>query len=190
VSRRPTFVPPWKRERETKAKYEERTGYLHQLWELLKPGDTISMVLRHTSASGMYRAIDFYLLECVNGKVERRWLSYWIAHSGVGDRFDERREAVGVSGVGMDMGFHVVYNLGSVLYPQGWLCAGKDCPSNAHSNGAPRPHKFPTETYEGPIADTINVCPTYRCSKPRSEHPTKAERHTDGGYALRHDWIG
>src|SRR3990167_4399984 len=82
----------------------------------LKPGDTVYTVLRHVSSSGMYRAIDLYTLRCVEGKVSKRWLSYWAA-AALEERFDERREAIGVSGAGMDMGWHLVYQLSSALFP-------------------------------------------------------------------------
>ena len=43
------------------------------------------------------------------------------------------------------MGFHVVYNLGATLYPEGYDCIGLGCPSCDHSNGdrnrSPHPHK-------------------------------------------------
>lgn len=180
MPRKPAFVPPYKRDRESKAKYAERTEWLRKLHELLKPGDRIHMVLRHRSASGMYRAIDFYLLSCEKGEVTKSWLSYWIAHAGVADRWDDKREAVGVTGVGMDMGFHVVYTLARMLYPNGFSCVGKDCPSNDHSNGLPRPHAFEGEGDE---------CTKYRCGLPRESHPTKPH-HKDGGYALRYEWLG
>ena len=189
MPRKPAFVPPYKRERETKAKYEERSEYLHKLHDLLKPGDRIHMVLRHRSASGMYRAIDFYLFECEKGEVTKSWLSYWIASAGVADRWDDKREAVGVTGVGMDMGFHVVYTLSRMLYPNGFRCIGKDCPSNDHANGMPRPHPFPT-TYAGNDVNESGPCPVYRCGLPASDHPTKATTHRDGGYALRYEWLG
>lgn len=144
--RQTKFIEPWKHDRETKAHYAERVEYLGKLHDMLRPGDTISMVLRHVSSSGMYRAIDFYLLGCEDTRPTRMWLSYWIA-AALDMRFDERREALGVSGAGMDMGFHVVYNLSSVLYPNGFYCIGDRCPWNGHSNGDrdyKRGHLHPT----------------------------------------------
>jgi hypothetical protein len=37
----------------------------------------------------------------------------------MGDRFDRNREGIVVGGCGMDMGFHLVYNLGATLWPKG-----------------------------------------------------------------------
>ena len=129
---KPEFRAPMKRDRETRAAYAERVEWLRKLHGALAPGDTVTTVLRHNSRSGMYRAIDLFLLR--DGG-ERDWLSYWAAHAGIGDRWDDRHEAVGVSGTGMDMGFSLVYDLASYLYPDGFGCIGEGCPSNDHSNG-------------------------------------------------------
>jgi hypothetical protein len=120
---------------ERKGVYETRVFGLMRLAEHLKPGDKVTMVMRHRSTSGMYRAIDFYIFRCdTEGNVERQWLSRWIAMTGVG-RWDDKREAVGMSGAGMDMGFAAVYEVGSMLFRGGWECTGERCPSNDHSNG-------------------------------------------------------
>lgn len=116
--------------RVTKADREES---LERLREWVKPGDTLTTVLRHTSTSGMMRSIDVYLLGCEKGKPTKLWLSYHAARI-LGWSFDERREAVKVSGVGMDMGFHLVYSLASAVFPDPFRCTGKTCPSNAHNN--------------------------------------------------------
>jgi hypothetical protein len=204
--RKPAFVPPYKYERETKAKYAERTEWLRNLWEALRPGDTITTVLRHRSSSGMYRAIDLYLLGCdEEGRPTRQWLSYWTAHAGVG-RWDERREAVGTSGAGMDMGFHLVYTLSHMLFPKGFDCIGKNCPANDHSNqwGAyANGHCF---ICGADLPDFVrgshglfekNVAP--QTSSPFTRDGlavwpeacvTARRHHNSGGYALRHEWLG
>lgn len=94
---------------------------------ILKPGDKVYTVLRHVSSSGMSRRIS--VLAAVveeqtgtDGKRRRvpviRDLSFMVAtaldypqHDGTG--------ALVVGGCGMDMGFHVVYSLGSRLWPEG-----------------------------------------------------------------------
>lgn len=111
--------------------------YITKLRETLKPGDTLHTVLRSVSRSGMSRVIDVYLLSCDDGKVEKRWLSYWIAKA-CGFSFQDRRglpEGIKVGGCGMDMGFHVVYTLSRVIWPNGYECSGTTCRSNDHSNG-------------------------------------------------------
>lgn len=177
MARKPKFVPPYKYERETKAAYAERTEFLRKLHTALKPGDKITTVIRHVSSSGMSRSIDAYLFTCGKDGIERQWLSYWIAHSGIGT-WDSRRDAVKMGGVGMDMGFALVYELSSMLYPNGFQCLGKanypelvqkwlngegkrpnqPCPSNDHVNGLREygPHIH----------------------------------HDSGGYALLQEWLG
>lgn len=98
------------------AKYskQEREESLAALREHLKPGQTVYTVLRHTSSSGMSRSISVMTIE---GGDVRQW-DYHVARV-LGESIDERREGVKVSGCGMDMGFHLVYALGSAVWPDG-----------------------------------------------------------------------
>jgi hypothetical protein len=87
-----------------------------------------------------------------------------MAAAAMGERWDRDKGGIVVSGCGMDMGFHLVYNLSYTLWPFGHDCVGKPCsshpkgcPSNDHSNG------------------DRNYSPDHT--------------HTDGGYALRHNWL-
>ena len=202
--RKPAFIPPYKRDGESKAKYAEREEWLRKLHETLKPGDQITMVLRHRSTSGMYRTIDFYLMSCVKGQVERQWLSYWMAHAGIG-RWDDKREAVGMSGAGMDMGFAAVYELSSMLYPKGFDCLGKGCPANDHSNqwGAfsrgqcficgtdlPDFEQVEGQGYGGRVPKTSSPFTRDGMAVWPEKCVTAKRHHRDGGYALRHEWLG
>lgn len=109
---------------------EQRDAF-ERLRKLLKPGDTVWTVLRHRSRSGMYRAIDLFVM----GKGEPICISHAAALA-MGAKYDNRHEAVAAGGCGMDMGFHLVYNLSRSLWPSGHKCAGdKRCHSNDHSNG-------------------------------------------------------
>jgi len=74
---------------------------------------TVYTVLRSVSASGMTRAIS--LLVANGDKIED--ITYYAAHA-LGDKLIERNgsRAIRVNGCGMDMGFHLVYNLSSVLF--------------------------------------------------------------------------
>lgn len=109
---------------------QETQEAIARLREMIKPGDTVWTVLRDVSRSGMSRNIDCYLLR--DG--DRTWLSRLVARA-IGFSFNEKRECLRVGGCGMDMGFHVVSTLSRVLYPGGFECIGKNCPSNDHSNG-------------------------------------------------------
>ncbi len=91
-----------------------RSDAIERLRSMLAPNDTIYTVLRHCSASGMSRSIDCYVMRD-NAPV---WLSRLVSNA-TGFRWDDKREAVKVGGCGMDMGFHIVYTLGAVLWPEG-----------------------------------------------------------------------
>jgi len=65
-------------------------------------GDTVYLVLRYASASGMSRRIDFYSLK---GGVPV-WLSVYMA--GLLGYKVHMRGGLVVTGCGMDMGFHIV----------------------------------------------------------------------------------
>jgi predicted dehydrogenase len=79
----------------------------------LKQGDRVYTLNRHTSASGMSRDISLFIAQ--GGEILD--VTYYAAHA-LGWRLVERngRRAIRVSGAGMDMGFHTVYTLASVLY--------------------------------------------------------------------------
>lgn len=203
MPRKPTFVPPYKDDRETKAQYEERTEWLRKLHTSLKPGDRVTTVLKHVSSSGMYRAINVFLLGCEKGEPTRQWLSYWIAHAGIG-RWDEKRDAVGVGGVGMDMGFHIVYELSHMLFPKGFDCVGKGCPANDHMNswnafargrcficGAELPDFEQVEHQGFGGRQPKTSSPFERDGMPVWPEKCMTARwhHNDGGYALRQEWL-
>lgn len=97
------------------------------LRDILKPGDKVYTLLRSVSASGMTRRIS--VLAAVmeeqtgaDGKCRRvptiRDLSFMVA-TALGYSQHDETGAVVVGGCGMDMGFHVVYSLGSRLWPEG-----------------------------------------------------------------------
>lgn len=115
----------------------ERLEARGRLLKWVKPGDTIYCVLRHVSSSGMLRVIQLVKFD---PKGERPLHLGYNAALAMGDKYDRDREGIRVAGVGMDMGFHLVYNLGSTLWPDGFRCPGKTCSSNEHNNPPyPRP---------------------------------------------------
>jgi len=79
------------------------------LLKILNEGDTVYTVLRHVSASGMSRRIDLYTFKD-NKPV---YLSgYYAMMQGE----EPPKDGYKVGGCGMDMGFHLVYTLSSLLY--------------------------------------------------------------------------
>lgn len=130
----------------------------------------------------------------------------------LGMRRAKRGDGLVVGGCGMDMGFHLVYELSHALYGEGYACLGKGkCPSNYHVNyrrilschggeDAAGEHQpcfrgedglFRLRTGVGEAFGVGEVCPTCK-GKGQYPNPAGPERfdlvHTDG-YALRHKWL-
>jgi hypothetical protein len=86
-----------------------------RLREILSEQDkpTIYTVLRHVSSSGMSR--DISLKTVHDGELID--ITYTVAEA-LGEKVKEKdgRRVIRVGGCGMDMGFHLVYSLSSVLY--------------------------------------------------------------------------
>ena len=97
----------------------------------------------------------------------------WAVARLLGWSFDRRNDGVKVNGCGMDMGFHLVYSLSYVLFPQGVGCIGAGCLSNDHSNG----DRDYTPHGNG-------MTPHLREVIVGADH-----WHRDGGYALRQRWL-
>ena len=110
---------------------ERRADARTQLERMLKPGDTVHTILKHTSRSGMMRRIQAVRIS--NGTPHQIG-----GYAGVlmGEAIDGEL-AVKMQGCGMDMGFALVYGLSATLYPDGFECLGEKarCPSSDHSNG-------------------------------------------------------
>lgn len=172
----------------TKLQDEERKEAQAELRKLLRPGATIYTVLRHVSASGMFRVIDLlidvpdysetYPLKPegearyagerdYSAKPARKLNGHrirsigWIAAKAMGDKYDSDRSGIKASGCGQDMGYALVYSLGRSLWPKGISCPGRErCQSNDHVN-------------PGPDRDRYG----------------KGVKHRDSGYAFKHEWI-
>jgi hypothetical protein len=80
----------------------------------LTEGSRVYTILRHVSSSGMSRDISLVIAD-KDGTITD--ITYYAAQA-TGDRLVERNghRAIRVNGCGMDMGFHLVYNLSSVLF--------------------------------------------------------------------------
>lgn len=131
-----------------------------QLRKILKPGDTVNCILRHCSRSGMMRHISL-----LKGDEE---ITYYVALA-----MDEKRAddgSIKVSGCGMDMGFHLVYNLGRILFPDGF---------GVKSVGGIRPTS--KEHAQQLVADGKTTF--------RGRNFDTSGWDNDGGYALKHRWL-
>ncbi len=112
----------------------ERDEAIAKLREWLKPGDPVYTILRHVSRSGMQREIGIVTMN----EGSDLHPNYLVAKA-LGMR-QGKRDGIIMGGCGMDMGFALVYELSHALWPQGFGCIGKGCPSNDHSNREENAH--------------------------------------------------
>lgn len=104
---------------------DERQKALDHLDMLLSKGDTIYYIVKNVSNAGTYRHIDFYTFKVLDEFEEgqNRVVKMWLTRSmctALGYKFKEKTNCMGVSGGGMDMGFHVIHQLGHKLYDDGY----------------------------------------------------------------------
>lgn len=153
------------------AKYSKaaREESLQSLRENIKPGQTVCTILRSVSSSGMSRAISVVTLE--NGDV-RQW-DHAVACV-LGESL-AKREGVRVSGCGMDMGFHLVYSLSRVLFPDGF---GRPM----HNADVPDQVKTPATREEASELHSQGW-------RGRGRNCDESGWDNDGGYALTHRWL-
>jgi hypothetical protein len=78
-------------------------------------GETVYGIVRHVSASGMSRVIDFYVMRD-NKPCRISHIIRDLCHL----RFHKHYDGLVVHGCGMDMVFDTVYSLGRALYPRGF----------------------------------------------------------------------
>lgn len=113
------------------ARQSEKSAIIAELREQLKPGSIIYTDLKHVSSSGMTRSITVKVVE--DGVI--RDISYKAAIA-IDRTIDKKYSGLKIGGCGMDAGFSIVYDLGAVLYPDGFECIGQErCKSNDHFNG-------------------------------------------------------
>lgn len=89
----------------------EKAEAIQFLREYLKRDDRVYTILRHRAASGMTRFLDLYV---IRDNQPRRIT--WQAAKALGWTYDNKRDALRVGGCGMDMGFHAVYTLSSIVF--------------------------------------------------------------------------
>ena len=104
----PTDTAVTKKDGET----AQREQAKDELRKLLKPRTTVYTILNHCSASGMSRSISLAIGQ-KDGSIRK--LDYLVA-TAKGVHIDEKHGGLKVGGCGMDMGFHLVYNLGRLAF--------------------------------------------------------------------------
>lgn len=153
--------------KKTDGKRLYREQAIQNLRNLLKPGDTVYTVLRHVSSSGMSRDIDLYIFR----DNRPRYLTQWAATAL--DWPMSKNSGIRVGGCGMDMGFHLVYSLSSVLYPHGFGIEGENS----------KKIKIRPDSKEK-ASELIK-----RGWKFRGRNGDPSGWDNSGGYALEHEWL-
>lgn len=92
-----------------------QTEAIESLRAMLPVGTEIYAIVRSVSSSGMSRRISFYVVQ--DGKLVD--LDWKIQRAGIAKRRGDK-EGLFIQGVGMDMAFATVYNLGSILHDDGY----------------------------------------------------------------------
>lgn len=88
---------------------------------IVAEGDELFCILRSVSGSGMRRVIQVVKFEtdAQTGRLVPFYLG-WLAADALGWKYDQKAEGVIVGGTGMDMGFHLVYELSHALFGNGY----------------------------------------------------------------------
>lgn len=121
-------------------KAEAKATALEYLHSYLKPGQTVYVILRHASKSGMSRSISAVIPTISDeGKPGIYDITHLVAQA-CDLTIDSHHGGVKMGGCGMDMGFALVYELASVMWPNGFDCIGDGCPSNDHVNREENAH--------------------------------------------------
>lgn len=99
-----------------------RQDALTKLYEIVKPHTIVYTTTNHATSSGMGRWLSVFVV--VDG--EPFCLDWLLVRAGLARRRGEKHEGIYVGGAGMDMGFHVVYELSRALYSEkGYRCNGR-----------------------------------------------------------------
>ena len=121
-------------------KQSEKEEAIKILRKYLPAGSEVYTILKHVSRSGMSRDISCVMTTeslTYKGKQIINNLDYYISKALDWPLNDK---GIRVGGCGMDMGFHLIYSLSRILYPNGFDCIGDNCPSNDHFNREDNKH--------------------------------------------------
>lgn len=100
---------------------QEVAEAIEKLREWFPKGSTVFTILEHVSKSGMSRDIRV-VMPCVRDDKQIDFMhpNHSIALALGWSRSKRPHEGIRIGGCGMDMGFHLVYSLSSVLYGDGY----------------------------------------------------------------------
>jgi len=98
---------------------QDKEYAIQRLKEVLKKGDTIFTQLEHVSKSGMTRHIKVRQLKQDLALDWTRLVSLALDWKEAKNKYGNPN-GIKVEGCGMDMGFHLIYTLSSVLFDDGY----------------------------------------------------------------------
>ncbi len=100
---------------------EARSEAIEKLREWYPKGSTVYTILRHVSRSGMQREIGLVM---IGDRDEQGYLDLrhpnFAAADVLGLRMNKSGDGVTVGGCGMDMGYHLAYELSYALHGDGY----------------------------------------------------------------------
>lgn len=178
---------------------DDRDAAIAELKKILKPGDTVYTVLRKVASTGMSRWIDVYVIR----DNRPRWLTGYVARACRIRRAEGGHGPLLVGGAGMDMGFHVAYSLGRALFADSFKCTGqrdgkRRCPANDHFNDygslarqydAEHDPEHTRRDEGGEVRSAYVAARQQWITDQEPELWSRKRVHTDGGYALHHEWL-
>ncbi len=85
----------------------------------LEPGDTVFTSLEWVNRNGDSRVIQLHIFRG-DARNPNHYVLGYIAANLLGMKYDSKRGGVKIGGGGMDMGFALVYDLGRVLFGDGY----------------------------------------------------------------------
>lgn len=97
-------------------KEHEKVEAKERLLSMINPGDTIYTILRRKSTNGMNRDISLVIVDRMDMTI---FDITWLAASVLGYAVNRDNGGIRCSGCGMDMGWNLVYSLGSRLWTDG-----------------------------------------------------------------------
>jgi hypothetical protein len=96
---------------------EEKNNAIESLRKILPENTTVYTIVTKVSSSGMSRRIKLYIVDSERENPRIRQITYLVSKA-IG--WPANDLGILVSGCGMDMGFHTVYTLGSIINRNGY----------------------------------------------------------------------
>lgn len=167
---------------------EEQANAMEFLQGFVKRGDKVYTILRHVSRSGMSRRISTIIIKAVKpGEIAEKWMGEPCDITPAVARvlelsFNYNQEGMRIDGCGMDMGFEIVYQLGRMLFPDGF---GEPC---LHCGTRPQ-NKTQAMAMRLPGTSVGTCARNDNGHEFRGRNCDPAGWDRDGGYALSHHWL-